>query len=624
MTALDDSDTAAGARSPGPTYQDLLDADTHPVPAVLRLESPRYLGSADIPIERYISREWHRREVDQLWSRVWQFACREDHIPEPGDYIVYDIAELSFLVVRQSDGSIKAFPNACLHRGRQLKEYDGHCSEIRCAFHGFAWDLSGNLADVPAAWDFPHVDQRPDDFTLPECSVDTWAGFVFINPDPNAAPLADHLGEIVEQFEVWDLGNRCVEAHVSRIINANWKIAQEAFCEAYHVNATHPQILTYLGDVNSQVDVWDRCSRVITPGGTISPLLDYEVSEQDMLRGMLDVRVDQDAPLTLEEGQTARAVAAEMSRDRWRPIAGDMVDQMSDAEMMDSIDYTVFPNMHPWGAFNRITYRFRPNGDDHRSSIMEVFFLSPFTGERPPPAKEHRLGVDDPWTDAPELGMLAKVFEQDVFNMAKVQKGLETTRGSPVPRSPTTRSRRSAGSTLCSANGSAVPPTPPSASGPGHEGHRSSVHRRAARAGRRREHQGDPRRPVGHLRHRRALDLRRTARMRPAAVRLGGRPDHREPSGPLAVAGRLNPTGSAGGECFEQLPRWAAAVGVVDRQLDLGRAGIDVLGGALDDVVAVTPRDEGVDESIAPPLGPVGVGRIPAPSTAAGTPPSGR
>ena len=117
-----------------------------------------------------------------------------------------------------------------------------------------------------------------------------------------------------------------------------------------------------------------------------------------------------------------------MSRERWRAVAGDVVDQMSDSEMMDSIDYTLFPNMHPWGAFNRITYRFRPNGDDHRSSIMECFFLSPFKGERPPPAKEHKLGPDDPWTDAPELGMLAKVFEQDVFNMAKVQKGLETTR----------------------------------------------------------------------------------------------------------------------------------------------------------------------------------------------------
>ena len=74
-----------------------------------------------------------------------------------------------------------------------------------------------------------------------------------------------------------------------------------------------------------------------------------------------------------------------------------------------------------------IVYRFRPNGDDHRSAIMECFFLSPFQGERPPPAAERKLGVDDPWTDAPELGMLAKVFEQDVFNMAKIQRGLETT-----------------------------------------------------------------------------------------------------------------------------------------------------------------------------------------------------
>jgi hypothetical protein len=56
---------------------------------------------------------------------------------------------------------------------------------------------------------------------------------------------------------------------------------------------------------------------------------------------------------------------------------------------------------------------------------MEVFFLSPFDGERPPPAAEHRLGVDESWTNAPELGMLAKVFDQDTFNMANVQLGLE-------------------------------------------------------------------------------------------------------------------------------------------------------------------------------------------------------
>ncbi len=431
MTTTDptaESTDPGAARSPGLTFQDLLDADTHPVPDVLRLQSPRYLGSDDISIERYTSREWHELERERLWKRVWQFACREEHIPEPGDHIVYEIAGLSYLVMRTTDGSIKAYPNACLHRGRQLKDHEGHCSEIRCAFHGFAWTLEGELADVPAAWDFPHIDQRPDDFRLPECAVDTWAGFVFINPDPNCESLQEHLGELIDHFEVWNLEDRYVEAHVSRRIEANWKVAQEAFSEAFHVNATHPQILTYLGDTNSQVDVWDRFARVITATATPSPLLPHMPTEQDMFRATLDVRVDQDAPYSVPEGGTARATLAALTRERWRGAAGDRVDTMSDAEMVDSIDYTVFPNLHPWGAFNRIVYRFRPNGDDHRSCIMECFFLAPFSGERPPPAKERALGVDDPWTDAPELGMLAKVFEQDVFNMAKVQTGLEATR----------------------------------------------------------------------------------------------------------------------------------------------------------------------------------------------------
>jgi len=273
-----------------------------------------------------------------------------------------------------------------------------------------------------------HVEERRHtDFHLPTCSVDTWAGFVFINPDPHAAPLAGHLGGIVDHFEVWDLEHRYVEAHVAKVIHANWKIAQEAFSEAYHVNATHPQIMPYIGDTNSQVDVWDTFARVITPGGTPSPLLDWDPTEEDMLRSMLDVRVDQRSPITIEEGSTARATAAAAARERWRPIVGDRVDSMSDAEMMDSIDYTVFPNFHPWGAFNRIVYRFRPNGDDHRSAIMECLYLSPFTGDRPPPAPIHWLTADQSWTAAPELGMLAKVFDQDLFNMAKVQLGLETT-----------------------------------------------------------------------------------------------------------------------------------------------------------------------------------------------------
>lgn len=411
-------------RSPGISYQELLDTDSHPVPEVLRLESPKYLGSADVNSERFYKREWHELEKERLWSRVWQMACREEHIPNPGDYIVYDICNKSYIVMRTSTGHIKSYVNACLHRGRQLKHFDGRCSEIRCAFHGFAWSNEGNLKEIPAGWDFEHV--NPNEFNLPEVKVGTWAGFVFINPDAKAESLESFLGEIINQFERWDLGNRYVAAHVAKKLKCNWKIAQEAFSEAYHVNATHPQILKYLGDTNSQVDIWDNFSRVITPGGTPSPLLKYTVHEIDIMRAMLDTRVDEEVAMQIPEGKTAREMGAAAARERWRPLAGDMVDEWSDAEYLDAIDYTVFPNLHPWGAFNRIVYRFRPLGDNHKESLMECFFLSPFNGERPAPAAMQVLDFHEPWSSAEVLASLGKVFDQDVYNMERVQIGCET------------------------------------------------------------------------------------------------------------------------------------------------------------------------------------------------------
>jgi hypothetical protein len=234
---------------------------------------------------------------------------------------------------------------------------------------------------------------------------------VFINPDPDAESLASFLGELPAQFDRWKLEDRYVQAHVQKVIRANWKIAQEAFCESYHAPTTHPQTATYLGDVNSQIDIWGNVAR--------------EPTEDEILRYMLDIRDDEENYITLAEGKTARDVSSAAARERWRPVVGDHVDEWCDAEFIDNIDYTVFPNFHPWGAYNRIVYRFRPNGDNHREALMDVFLLAPFSGERPPAAGTTLLGPDDEWITAPELGMLAKVFAQDSFNMPMVQKGLE-------------------------------------------------------------------------------------------------------------------------------------------------------------------------------------------------------
>ena len=93
---------ATDTRSPGLSYQDLLDTDTHPVPEVLRLEAPAPRKLNDLSIDRYTSAELHQLEMDKLWSRVWQFACREEHIAEPGDYYVYEIGPHSVLIVRDA------------------------------------------------------------------------------------------------------------------------------------------------------------------------------------------------------------------------------------------------------------------------------------------------------------------------------------------------------------------------------------------------------------------------------------------------------------------------------------------------------------------------------------------
>lgn len=412
---------ADGPRSPGVSYSELLDCDTRPVPDVLRLQSARELQAVRVPIERYVSQEFHDLEVEKVWKKTWQFACREEQIPEPGDHEIYRVGDLEALIVRGSDRQIRAFHNTCLHRGRALKDAPGRSAELRCPFHGWTWNLEGSLKDIPCRWDFEAV--RDKGYALPQLQLGTWGGFVFVNPDSRARPLAEHLGDLPKHFERWPLEDRYIEAHVGRILPCNWKVAQEGFMEAYHVVGTHPQILFGIGDANSQYDAWDNFSRAITANMTPSPHLPGKASEQDQLDAMITRSIDAEPTFTVPENMTARQILAQVTRMQLQGVVPSVQD-LSDAELADSFYYTLFPNFHPWGAYNRLTYRFRPFENDPHRSLMEVFYLSPFRGKRPPPAAMQLLAEDESWTQAPQLGPLAKIFDQDAFNMGPVQRGL--------------------------------------------------------------------------------------------------------------------------------------------------------------------------------------------------------
>src|SRR5579862_875123 len=152
-----------------PTVESYLKQDRGSVPLSLLQRDVRDYGTGLVDKECFISPEYHRREVEHLWSRVWQLACLEQDIPEVGDYLEYIIADQSILVVREAATRVKAYFNACRHRGSRLKVGCGNSSEIRCGFHAWAWNLDGSLKDIPCRWDFPTI--TDEDYRLPECKV---------------------------------------------------------------------------------------------------------------------------------------------------------------------------------------------------------------------------------------------------------------------------------------------------------------------------------------------------------------------------------------------------------------------------------------------------------------------
>ncbi|MCP9624940.1 aromatic ring-hydroxylating dioxygenase subunit alpha [Nocardia otitidiscaviarum] len=434
MTDLRDGrELAPGeARSPGPSVQSLLSGDTREVPPPLLEESYEYLGSADIDKERYLSADFHRLEVEKMWKKVWQLACREEDIPAPGDYIVYDIADISLIVVRTRDGEIRAYHNACLHRGTRLCDDNGHAEQLRCPFHGFTWGLDGALAEVPSRWDFPHVEDAK--FALPQAKTGVWAGYVFVNPDPDAVSLHTYLGEVEKHFAYFKLEERFKAVHVAKVIDCNWKVALEAFIESYHVISTHPQLLEYLGDSNTQYDVYRGSdgqpgfNRMITPQATTSPHLE-PLEPQDVLEAMFrDFYPEGIGAIHVPEGQSARPIVAEALRQRLVERSGADLSGVSDSEIVDAIQYFVFPNMCPWAGLGApLTYRFRPYGNDPDRCVFEIMLLAPLPAGVPKPKAGpiHWLGPDEDFSAAPELGGLAPVLNQDLSNLPLVQRGLK-------------------------------------------------------------------------------------------------------------------------------------------------------------------------------------------------------
>lgn len=384
-----------------------------------------------IPYDRYHDPKHVPLEVEHIWTKEWQIACREEDIPNIGDRISYDIVNKSYLVVRTGGAQFRAFHNSCPHRARKLCEHKGSGSGIQCGFHGWMFGLDGKLEWVPFEQEFPQVTAK--DSSLKEIKVETWGGNVFINPDPDSAPLAQSLGPLVRHFEKWPQENRYTAMRILVKVRCNWKAAQEAFMEGYHVVETHSDGMPMFGSVATRIDIWSEgkgyVSRLCTPGMTIDPYVSHKVTPR---QGLILYCNAQELPLPPEgrglTAEDARKYAAQAKRDQLEKLTGRDYSHQTVSYMIDMGKYFLFPNHHPWwGEGLPWWYNFKPLGEDPNSSEMEIRILLPIPadGKRPPLPEPIRVDFDEKAADNPLLGAVGHIIDQDLANMNAVQLGFK-------------------------------------------------------------------------------------------------------------------------------------------------------------------------------------------------------
>jgi len=423
-----------GARAPGPTYQEAILLDSSKPPEPFLDYSYAFMGDEDIPYSNYTSKDFAEAEFSKMWPKVWQMACREEHVAEAGDYHVYDIGHLSAIVVRTGSGEIKAFRNACMHRGTALKpsQSEGNCQNFRCPFHAWIYNLDGELIDLPESWDFPHVQVGGAQAThnLRPVKVGLWGGFVFINFDLEAESLEKWLGVFPAHLDRFRIQDRYIETAVTKRLPVNWKAAEEAFMEAYHVKETHAGGRDYSEPITTYDVYPDNVNRFIHTTGAANPRMPRQPTQQELMEQIWGRRGSAEGPCpTVAEGETARDVYARIIQKQ----LGEQYDQdfshYSTAQTLDSIEYFLFPNLFVFpGLSLPMVYRFRPDPDNPDFSFFDLFMLRPKHPQFPPPPPPEPLflDVEDSYTKSEGLGFLGPIYDQDTNNMAAQTRGFKT------------------------------------------------------------------------------------------------------------------------------------------------------------------------------------------------------
>ena len=418
-----------------------------------------------ISVGRYIDPDFTKLEYEKLWSKVWQAAARFDEIPEVGDYTIYTIGDQSVLIVRADGDTVKAYHNVCPHRGTSLAETPQGCFEnkhVICPFHGWRWDLHGNNEFVLERQEFRGGQLQNKDVALREVHHAVFAGFIFINLAKDPQPFDDFIApvrEMLDNLAISEMRNYWWKAIPVR---SNWKVAQEAFFEGYHVPATHPQLEPHSADfiykptpdAKPDFNHWNVAYETYARGhgrffGKKTPMkgnvraaanLGANVSTDDMIEAMA-ARLN-----LLAEGMDAQVLPEDVAVVRslkGKPIPEDSslgAEYVKALYTRAAMQQRPMPKPTPenigmWGgeiflfpnvmilpqAGNAMIYRVRPDGNDPDKCIFEILSTKTYPAAEKVPRAIMRLVTD---LEDPEQVYL--IPRQDLGNIPRMQKGLHS------------------------------------------------------------------------------------------------------------------------------------------------------------------------------------------------------
>lgn len=223
-----------------------------------RTEPPKaFPALPDIPAGRYTDARFYELEKRHLWMKSWLFAAHLDEVPEPGSFLLWENTGEPLLIVHAEDGSINAFYNTCRHRGAPVMTApSGRKTRLTCIYHGWSYDLHGNLVSVRDPEDFRDLDFSCRGLKPVRC--ERFGNLIFVNFDDAAPTLRDWLGPVAEEWEEFQFDNCRLVGKKSFDLECNWKVAMEANTEVYHVRGIHRTTLAPMLDDRRNVNTFYR------------------------------------------------------------------------------------------------------------------------------------------------------------------------------------------------------------------------------------------------------------------------------------------------------------------------------------------------------------------------------